>query len=67
MELFYSAVNRSILFQIREAPSAPAQVLGTLKDGLLSQQLMVSYFSNTAAPSEELKKSVAMGFAGEAR
>ncbi|GAA5947012.1 hypothetical protein JCM3765_002116 [Sporobolomyces pararoseus] len=67
MELFYSAVNRSILFQIRDAPAAPAQVLGTLKDGLLSQQLMVSYFSNTAAPSEELRKSVAMGFAGESR
>ncbi|GAA6018137.1 hypothetical protein JCM11491_003331 [Sporobolomyces phaffii] len=67
MELFYSAVNRSVLFQIRETPSAAPSVLGTLKDGLLSQQLMVSYFSDTAAPSEELRKSVAMGFAGASR
>ncbi|GAA5905215.1 chalcone isomerase domain-containing protein [Sporobolomyces salmoneus] len=69
MEVYYSAPNRSILFQIRDASidKAPAQVLGTMKDGLLSRELMVSYFSNTAAPSEELKKSVAMGFAGEPR
>jgi len=67
MELFYSAVNRNVLFQIRETPTSSPQVLGTLQDGLLSTQLMVSYFSNTAAPSEELRKSVAMGFAGESR
>ncbi|GAA5922437.1 Aim18p [Sporobolomyces koalae] len=67
MELYYSAVNRSVQFQIRETPTAAPTVLGTLRDGLLSQQLMVSYFSDTAAPSEELRKSVAMGFAGEAR
>ncbi|GAA5846559.1 hypothetical protein JCM5353_005354 [Sporobolomyces roseus] len=67
MELFYSAVNRNVLFQIRETPTSSPTVLGTLQDGLLSTQLMVSYFSNTAAPSEELRKSVAMGFAGESR
>ncbi|GAA5875990.1 hypothetical protein JCM16303_006985 [Sporobolomyces ruberrimus] len=67
MELYYSAVNRSILFQIRETPTAEPTVLGSIREGLLSQQLMVSYFSNTAAPSEELRKSVAMGFAGEPR
>ena len=68
MELHYSAVNRAIEFSIREGgPRGARQVLGALKDGLLSQQLMVSYFSDSAAPSPELRKSVAMGFAGEPR
>jgi hypothetical protein len=43
------------------------ETLGTLKDATLSRELMVSYFSNTTAPSQELVQSVAKGFGGEGR
>ncbi|GAA5918316.1 hypothetical protein JCM1841_002168 [Sporobolomyces salmonicolor] len=67
LELYYSAVDRSVLFQLRDEKSGAPEPLGTLRDGLLAKELMVSYFSDTAAPSEELRKSVAMGFNGEER
>lgn len=43
------------------------EVLGTLREPLLARELIVSYFSDTAAPSRELVTSSAMGFSGEAR
>lgn len=39
------------------------EVLGTLRDPILSRELMISYFSDSAAPSRELVKNVAMGMA----
>lgn len=43
------------------------EVLGTLRDPILARQLFLSYLSDTGSISEELRKSVANGFAGEAR
>ncbi|GAA6047176.1 hypothetical protein JCM3770_006936 [Rhodotorula araucariae] len=62
LELYYSAKDRSILFQLRDEKTRAPEVLGTLREATLATQLMVSYFSNDAAPSPELVKSVAMGF-----
>ncbi|BGP36683.1 hypothetical protein JCM10449v2_000584 [Rhodotorula kratochvilovae] len=62
LELYYSAKDRSILFQLRDEKTHAPEVLGTLREATLATQLMVSYFSNDAAPSPELVKSVAMGF-----
>ncbi|GAA5821825.1 hypothetical protein JCM10212_003233 [Sporobolomyces blumeae] len=67
MVFVYPGPKPAIFFPIRETPTSRPTVLGTLREGLLSQQLMVSYFSDSAAPSEELRKSVAMGLNGEPR
>jgi hypothetical protein len=50
-------------------PTDPDAVdnLGTLHHSTLARQLFLSYFSDGVAASEELRKSVAGGFAGEAR
>ncbi|GAA5835247.1 hypothetical protein JCM11251_006658 [Rhodosporidiobolus azoricus] len=67
LELYYSAVNRSVLFQLKDSKTPQAVTLGTLREPLLAKELMISYFSDSAAPSSELRKSTAMGFAGEER
>ncbi|BGP28815.1 hypothetical protein JCM10296v2_000551 [Rhodotorula toruloides] len=67
LEVYYSARDRTALFQIRNEQSRKPEVLGTLREPLLARELIVSYFSDTAAPSRELVKSSAMGFSGEAR
>ncbi|GAA5887692.1 hypothetical protein JCM6882_001499 [Rhodosporidiobolus microsporus] len=67
LELYYSAVDRSVLFQLKDPKTPEPELLGTLREPLLSKELMVSYFSDSAAPSSELRKSVAMGFAGAER
>ncbi|BGP12720.1 hypothetical protein JCM10213_008858 [Rhodosporidiobolus nylandii] len=67
LTLYYSAVNRSVRFELQDDKTGAPQTLGTFTEPLLSKELMVSYFSNTTAPSSELVKSVAMGFNGEGR
>ncbi|GAA5995033.1 uncharacterized protein JCM10292_004498 [Rhodotorula paludigena] len=67
LELYYSAVGRSVTFQLRNEETRSPEVLGTLREPILARELMVSYFSNDAAPSSELVKSVAMGFDGAPR
>ncbi|BGP04744.1 Altered inheritance of mitochondria protein 18, mitochondrial [Rhodotorula toruloides] len=67
LEVYYSARDRTALFQIRNEQSRKPEVLGTLREPLLARELIVSYFSDTAAPSRELVTSSAMGFSGEAR
>ncbi|KAM0755457.1 hypothetical protein T439DRAFT_320150 [Meredithblackwellia eburnea MCA 4105] len=47
--------------------SKPAEVLGELKDGKLSKELFLSYFSDAGVISEELRTSFAKGCAAEAR
>ncbi|BGP52892.1 hypothetical protein JCM8202v2_000449 [Rhodotorula sphaerocarpa] len=63
LELYYSARNRDVTFQLRDEKTRSPQVLGTLSDALLARELMVSYFSDSAAPSRELVVSAAMGLA----
>jgi hypothetical protein len=93
LELYYSAKNRDVTFQLRvssaifsfpllQVPSfgpladsrarknqnektRSPDILGTLRDPVLSRELMLSYFSDSAAPSPELVKNVAMGIARE--
>ncbi|GAA5980672.1 hypothetical protein JCM10908_001728 [Rhodotorula pacifica] len=66
LELYYSAKERSVTFQLRNEKTRSPEILGTLRDALLSRELIVSYFSDTAAPSRELVQNVAMGLAREA-
>ncbi|KPV78455.1 uncharacterized protein RHOBADRAFT_41001 [Rhodotorula graminis WP1] len=61
LELYYSAKDRSVTFQLRDENTHRPEVLGTLREPTLATQLMASYFSNDNAPSPELVKSVAMG------
>ncbi|GAA5850242.1 hypothetical protein JCM8547_001057 [Rhodosporidiobolus lusitaniae] len=67
LELYYSAVSRTVQVQAKNDKTGAPETLGTLRNALLAKELMVSYFSNTTAPSSELVKSVAMGFGGEGR
>ncbi|GAA6032864.1 hypothetical protein JCM8097_000835 [Rhodosporidiobolus ruineniae] len=67
LELYYSAPNRTVFFQLRDEKTGAPEPLGTLRQPLLAKELIVSYFSDSSAPSSELLKSVAMGFSGEKR
>jgi hypothetical protein len=53
----------------KQDPKIPSKedVLGTLRDPVLSKQLFLSYFSDSGVISEELRSSVARGLAGEER
>ncbi|TKA55368.1 hypothetical protein B0A53_02292 [Rhodotorula sp. CCFEE 5036] len=65
LELYYSAKNRDVTFQLRNEKTRSPEILGTLRDPVLSRELMLSYFSDSAAPSPELVKNVARGMARE--
>ncbi|GAA5976783.1 hypothetical protein JCM11641_000870 [Rhodosporidiobolus odoratus] len=67
LELYYSAAKRSVQFMLENEKTGKRDVLGIFREPILAKELMVSYFSNTTAPSSELVKSVAMGFNGDGR
>ncbi|GAA5883730.1 hypothetical protein JCM3774_001664 [Rhodotorula dairenensis] len=66
LELYYSAKNRDVTFQLRNEKTRSPEVLGTLRDPVLARELIISYFSDSAAPSRELVQNVAMGMARQA-
>lgn len=63
--IHFSGSDNSIRFSLPDPnnPSSPEEVLGTLTNPTLTRQL----FIHLASASEELRTSVARGFAGEAR
>ncbi|GAA6023726.1 hypothetical protein JCM10207_000236 [Rhodosporidiobolus poonsookiae] len=67
LTLFYSAPNRTVLFQAQDEKTRVLTTLGVLRQPLLAKELLVSYFSDSAAPSPEMVKSAAMGFGGAGR
>ncbi|SCV67131.1 BQ2448_5777 [Microbotryum intermedium] len=67
LRLLYSSDRREIEFRIKEAKSGEEERLGNFDDRLLSRELFLSYFSDDAEISKELRKSTAQGFAGEPR
>ncbi|ORY75626.1 chalcone-flavanone isomerase-domain-containing protein [Leucosporidium creatinivorum] len=66
LELYFSS-KKTVLFQMRSTKDAHADVLGTLTHPILAKQLLLSYFSDSLETSPELRKSTALGLAGEPR
>ncbi|SCZ96317.1 BZ3500_MvSof-1268-A1-R1_Chr8-2g10113 [Microbotryum saponariae] len=67
LSLFYRRQRREVEFWIKEPKSNKEERLGAFDDRFLSRELFLSYFSDDAEISKELRKSTAMGFAGEPR
>ncbi|SGY38807.1 BQ5605_C003g02076 [Microbotryum silenes-dioicae] len=67
LRLFYRRQRREVEFWIKEPKSDKEERLGAFDDRFLSRELFLSYFSDDAEISKELRKSTAMGFAGEPR
>lgn len=58
-------LTRELLPAPQNEKTRSPEVLGTLRDPILARELIVSYFSDSAAPSRELVKNTAMGLARE--
>lgn len=62
----FDGLARSLRFSVTGA-DGNEEILGIVKNGILAKQLFSSYFSDSGASSEELRRSAAAGFAGELR
>lgn len=64
--VYYSGTDVSARFVIKNEDASNFN-LGASHNAVLTRQLFLSYFSDVGVISEELKQSVARGFAGEPR
>lgn len=68
LNVFLSNSEGSLQFSLPDAKNPSNSILlGTLLNPVLARQMLLSYFSDSASVSEELRESVARGLAGELR
>jgi hypothetical protein len=62
----FDGIVRSLRFSVTGA-DGNEEVLGIVKNKVLARELFCSYFADSGASSEEMRRSAAKGFAGEVR